>query len=156
MKRASSLIALALMLLTPSVVAANAPAPWWACDGKKVGDACSQAPYYSGYCELQPNCTPSGDTPNECLTCTGDKPSSDTSTPTTDTSTPTTDTSTPTTDTSTPTTDTTTPQGDTSGTIKGGGSSCTIAHTSTSLGLLLLLGLFAVGLRRRRKLSPNP
>jgi hypothetical protein len=71
-----------LLLLVALAAVANAPAPYWACDGKAAGDRCS--PYGSssssgcgvtrddgdGVCRPVATCTDSPETAvNECLYC---------------------------------------------------------------------------------------
>ena len=73
----SLLLVLLLALLTVSTVA-NAPAPWWACEGKAVGDPCENygggggcgLTSHDSVCQLQESCTDDPDTAvNECLYC---------------------------------------------------------------------------------------
>lgn len=52
MVRARILLLGLSIALYPVLLWANAPAPRWACDGKKVGDKCGEGTYYDGYCEL--------------------------------------------------------------------------------------------------------
>lgn len=62
------------LLLAAGNAYANAPAPWYACDGLKEGDRCGMGHYYDGYCALQTNqCTDDASTAvNECLWCEGE------------------------------------------------------------------------------------
>ncbi|MCA9521879.1 MAG: hypothetical protein KC609_12935 [Myxococcales bacterium] len=170
MRSVRFIVVLVLVGLGPASVFANAPAPWWACDGKQVGEKCGDGTYYDGYCVLAPSCTDDTNTAvNECLQCTGSAPPADTVTPQEDSVTPqvdvppvdtsyedgvapsgdtTTDTVGP--DTTSPTNDSV--GADTSTTPKTTSSSggCSMAQTTTSLGLILLLMLLAIELQRRK------
>ena len=76
---------LLLLLAVVFLSVANAPAPYWACDGKSRGDKCEPDSYTSGctsgclhhnpegVCELATGCTDDPSTAvNECLWCAGD------------------------------------------------------------------------------------
>lgn len=77
MRLIRSLVLVLLVALLAVTTAGNAPAPWWACDGKAQGDPCE--PYGGGggcgltggsECRLQASCTDHPDTSvNECLYC---------------------------------------------------------------------------------------
>ena len=71
MRRWMPVVAAAFLL--PAVANANAPAPWWACDGLSAGDTCGDGVYYDGTCEAQGStCTDDASTSvDECLWCTG-------------------------------------------------------------------------------------
>jgi hypothetical protein len=66
----------ALTLLTMLLLMGNVPAPYWACEGRAVGDSCSYG-YATcmgpnGVCQRDPNaeCVDNPDTEvNECLIC---------------------------------------------------------------------------------------
>jgi len=69
---------LLLLLLVGLLSLANAPAPWWACNGKSVGDSCEPYDYAPsclhddprGVCQLRKPCTDNPETAvNECLDC---------------------------------------------------------------------------------------
>lgn len=68
----SFLLVLALVLIA-SPALANAPAPWWACEGKAAGDTCDLYPSGKGLCGVQANCTDDPSTTvDECLFCESD------------------------------------------------------------------------------------
>lgn len=52
----AALLLSAGLLLWPAPAAANAPAPWWACKGRQVGQTCDPYGGGSGICEQLPNC----------------------------------------------------------------------------------------------------
>lgn len=59
-----------LLACTAATAHANAPAPWYPCEGLKEGDSCGMGNYYDGYCALQAECSDDASTTvNECLWC---------------------------------------------------------------------------------------
>jgi hypothetical protein len=59
------------------LIMGNVPAPYWACEGKQEGEACTYgySCYANGVCRLQPNCTDDTSTSvNECLICQTGRP----------------------------------------------------------------------------------
>lgn len=62
-----------LALLSGLLLLANAPAPWWPCDGKAPGDPCLYGYSCSnsnGRCAITEPCEDDPSTPiNECLRC---------------------------------------------------------------------------------------
>lgn len=74
MRKRLSIIAAGLLAVgLASPAWANAPAPWWSCEGKAAGDTCELYPAGQGLCEVQAECTDETATEvDECLWCEGD------------------------------------------------------------------------------------
>ncbi len=70
MKTCMSMCVAAMLILLPMVGLANSPAPYWACEGKAVGDDCDPYGGGKGVCELDATCEDDPDTEiDECLYC---------------------------------------------------------------------------------------
>ncbi len=75
MKMFKNLLLVLVILIISSFIIANAPEPFWACNGLQEGDECE--PYSTsgckdvkGECVLQEECNDNPDTDvNECLFC---------------------------------------------------------------------------------------
>jgi hypothetical protein len=66
------ILLVSLVLLATLTLLANVPAPYWPCNGKKAGDACtwSYGCNNTGSCVAVKDCTDNPQTPvNECLIC---------------------------------------------------------------------------------------
>ncbi len=76
MRRASMFAAILMVLGLSSSALASSIAPWWACEGKKAGDACQIDLAPDGICEAQEECTDDAETTvDECLWCAEDSSS---------------------------------------------------------------------------------
>ena len=65
-----ALLALLASILVPAAALANSPAPWWACEGKTVGDDCDPYGGGNGICEARTDCQNDPETEvDECLRC---------------------------------------------------------------------------------------
>jgi MYXO-CTERM domain-containing protein len=70
MKRCLSIGVVLVLVLFPLAGLANSPAPWWACEGRVVGDSCDPYGGGDGVCELDAECEDDeGTEVNECLWC---------------------------------------------------------------------------------------
>lgn len=65
-----AVVSTSLLLLSAASAHANAPAPWFACEGKAVGDACDRYGWTNGTCVSETGCTDNPATAvDECLIC---------------------------------------------------------------------------------------
>lgn len=75
MRKLKNILLILAVLLVSSFIIANAPEPFYACQGKQPGDECqpystSSCKDVKGECVLQEDCNDNPDTEiNECLHC---------------------------------------------------------------------------------------